>query len=63
MRFKNLLSTHASTIECLFVNALLFALELHVSQMAFQNRHLFQVFKRLGIMFKYSVIIKHIFFV
>jgi hypothetical protein len=45
MQFKNLLPTHACTIECLFVNALLFALELLVSQMGFQNRHLFQVLK------------------
>ncbi len=43
MQFKNLLPMHASTIECLFVNAHLFALELHVSQMGFQNRGLFQV--------------------
>jgi hypothetical protein len=59
MRLKNLLLTHASTVECLFVNAHLFALELHVSQMGFQNRHLFEIFMQES-RFKYAVTIRHI---
>jgi len=59
--FKNLLPTHASTIKRLFVNAHFFALEALLSQMGFQNGHVFQVLKAGNHVD--SVMIKHIFFV